>query len=147
MDLTILGTSLFWTYKHNKEMPIIINKKYWPLGLTPTTRTMEKLWASMIRWTWWRSYRFELDSQVVVQAVLSSDLIRKPWGFIVRRCKRFLQSHPNSSICWVHRSRNRVAHQLTRWAESEPNKEWINTFPICINSYIQKDISALYSPD
>jgi hypothetical protein len=36
MDLTSPGTSLFWTYKHNKKMPIIINKKYWPLGLTPT---------------------------------------------------------------------------------------------------------------
>jgi ribonuclease HI len=88
---------------------------------------------------------FELDSQVVVKVVSSPDLVRKPWGFIARRYKLFLQSHPNSSICWVNSSKNRAAHQLARWAEFEPNKEWINSCAVCIKPYIQKDISSLYS--
>jgi ribonuclease HI len=87
---------------------------------------------------------FELDSQVVVKAISSPDLIRKPWGFIARRCKSFLLSHPNSSICWVSRAKNQVAHHLARWAESEPNKDWFNSFLDCIKPYIQKDISSLY---
>jgi ribonuclease HI len=106
------------------------------LGLNATLDMVGKLQE--------HSIIFELDSQVIVKAVSSPDLIRKPWGFITRRCKSFLIANPNSSICWVSRAKNQAAHFLARWAEAEPNKEWVNSYPDCINPYIQKDINSMY---
>jgi ribonuclease HI len=87
---------------------------------------------------------FELDSQIIVNAVKKKMKVRRDWGFVVDRCVEFLKHNPNSSINWVNRRANRAAHVLARWAEESPNNEWINSVPYFITSYIQKDISTLY---
>jgi hypothetical protein len=71
--------------------------------------------------------------------------VRKPWGSIVKRCIKFLQDNPNSGISWVNRNKNRVAHELAKWAEIEPNRDWPNLYPNWIHPYIQKDIGSVYS--
>ncbi|CAJ2661746.1 unnamed protein product [Trifolium pratense] len=86
-----------------------------------------------------RKVIFELDAQIVVNAVKEKSVIRRSWGCITRRCKTFLQNNPNSSIEWVPRVKNRTAHEIAIWAESEPNKEWIDNIPPCILPFIQKD--------
>ncbi|XP_045791800.1 uncharacterized protein LOC123886537 [Trifolium pratense] len=86
-----------------------------------------------------RKVIFELDSQIVVNAVKEKSVIRRSWGYITRRCKTFLQNNPNSSIEWVPRVKNRTAHEIAIWAESEPNKEWIDNISPCILPFIQKD--------
>jgi hypothetical protein len=62
---------------------------------------------------------------------------------------RFLKANPSSSIKWTKRDNNRVAHELAKWAETQPNSNWINSVPSCILPYIHKDmgfvISALVS--
>ncbi|MCI24679.1 60S ribosomal protein L23, partial [Trifolium medium] len=89
---------------------------------------------------------FELDSQIVVNAVKRKLRVHKCWGAVIHRCVKFLQDNPNSSIVWTNRDRNRVAHALAKWAEMDPNQDWPNLMPSCIKSYIQKDIASLYSP-
>ncbi|KAK2355972.1 Ribonuclease H superfamily protein [Trifolium repens] len=87
---------------------------------------------------------FELDCQSVVNVVLNKATVRREWGFVVNRCVKFLQANPISSIAWVKREMNRPAHELARWAEFEPNMDWPNSYPSCINTYILKDIGSLY---
>jgi hypothetical protein len=89
---------------------------------------------------------FELDCQTIVNAVLRRSVVRKDWGFVVNRCVKFLQANPNARIAWVKRELNRPAHELARWAEVEPNMDWPDSFPHCINAYIQKDMGSLYPP-
>jgi hypothetical protein len=55
---------------------------------------------------------FELDNQVLVRVVQRKSVIQKHWGSVVTRCVNFLARNPNSSIMWVNRIRNRVAHTL-----------------------------------
>ncbi|PNX58584.1 hypothetical protein L195_g059265, partial [Trifolium pratense] len=76
-----------------------------------------------------RKVIFELDSQIVVNAVKDKNVIRKSWGCIIRRCKTFLQHNPNSTIEWVPREAIQAAHEMAKWAESEPNKEWTDNIP------------------
>ncbi|GAU47065.1 hypothetical protein TSUD_302670 [Trifolium subterraneum] len=82
----------------------------------------------------------EMDNQSVVEAVKKRKAIRKAWRSVVARCVKFLQVNPRSSIAWVKRSVNRVAHELANWAEQEPNKVWPNSFPCCISNHILKDM-------
>ncbi|PNY14022.1 ribonuclease H [Trifolium pratense] len=57
----------------------------------------------------------ESDSQIFVNLVKKTR-VRKNWGRIVERCISFLEANPSSSISWVNRVRNRVAHELAKWA-------------------------------
>ncbi|MCI51908.1 hypothetical protein A2U01_0073152, partial [Trifolium medium] len=84
-----------------------------------------------------------MDNQTVVNAVKTRTTIRKVWGEVVNRCVRFLSANPNSTITWINRTRNRVAHELTKWAEQEPNQFWPNYFPSCISTHILKDMVIL----
>jgi hypothetical protein len=90
--------------------------------------------------------RFELDCQSIVNAVLRRMHVRRDWGFVVKRCVQFLQDNPSSTIVWVKRELNRPAHELAKWAATEPNMDWPGAYPFCINTYIQKDIGSLYPP-
>ncbi|PNX98065.1 ribonuclease H [Trifolium pratense] len=81
----------------------------------------------------------ETDSQTIVKAIKGRMRIRKDWGWIVQRSIIFLEENPNADIRWVPRSANRVAHEMAKWAEIEPNSEWINCVPTCIWPFIQKD--------
>ncbi|CAJ2647191.1 unnamed protein product [Trifolium pratense] len=89
---------------------------------------------------------FELDSQIIVKAVKEKAMIRKGWGCVTRRCKRFLEVNPEANIRWVPRAANKAAHELAKWADHEPNREWLNTTPPCIWSLIQKDKSLIVFP-
>ncbi|GAU49883.1 hypothetical protein TSUD_408220 [Trifolium subterraneum] len=85
----------------------------------------------------------EMDNQVIVNAVKKRASVRKAWGVVVSRCGNFLSTNPNSTITWVTRSRNRVAHELAKWAEQQPDKIWPNSFPCCITTHILKDMALL----
>jgi ribonuclease HI len=41
---------------------------------------------------------FEMDSQIVVNAVRKKACIRRDWGFAITRCVKFLLANPTSSI-------------------------------------------------
>jgi ribonuclease HI len=88
---------------------------------------------------------FELDSLIVVNAVKNKARVRREWGAIVKRCINFLSENHRSSISWVNRSKNKVAHELAKWAENSHNSDWPNSAPPCIWPYIQKDIGAFVS--
>jgi ribonuclease HI len=85
----------------------------------------------------------ESDCQSLVNAISKRSDIRKRWGRVVNRCNSFLFRNPNSAISWVRRDGNRVAHQLAKWAEHEPNIDWSTTIPGCILPYIQKDVGLI----
>ncbi|MCI25241.1 cytochrome P450, partial [Trifolium medium] len=80
----------------------------------------------------------EMDNQIVVNAVKRKASIRKDWGAVVNRCVSFLIANPNSTIAWINRKSNRVAHELAIWTEQEPNSFWPNSFPSCISNHILK---------
>ncbi|XP_045810802.1 uncharacterized protein LOC123905222 [Trifolium pratense] len=82
---------------------------------------------------------FEMDSQIIVNAVRNREEIRKNWGSVVRRCIRFLKDNPNSDLVWVNHKANRVAHEIAKWAEHEPNCDWNECVPMCVWPLIQKD--------
>jgi ribonuclease HI len=87
---------------------------------------------------------FEMDSQIVVNAVKKKASVRQEWGFVIYRCVNFLRTNPNSSINWVKRHGNWIAHELAKWAEKRPNNDWPNSVTNCILPYIQIDIRNLY---
>ncbi|PNY07050.1 60S ribosomal protein l23 [Trifolium pratense] len=81
----------------------------------------------------------EMDSQIIVKAIKDKAEIWKNWGWMVRRCIKFLDNNPNADIRWVPRGANRVAHEMAKWAQFEPNNDWSNCVPMCIWLFIQKD--------
>lgn len=85
----------------------------------------------------------EMDNQSIVNAVRRRACIRKPWGFAVNRCISFLRNKPASSISWVNRMGNRVAHELAKWAEVDNIRDWPNSVPQCIYPHILKDMRDL----
>jgi ribonuclease HI len=89
---------------------------------------------------------FKLDSMIIVKAVKDKAKIRRNGGFAIQRCIEFLQANPRASINWTRRENNRVAHELARWAEVEPNFDWHSNIPMCIKPFIQKDMGAGFCP-
>jgi ribonuclease HI len=85
----------------------------------------------------------EMDNQTIVNAVKRRTRIRKPWGFAVNHCINFLHDNPNSSMFWVSRKGNRVAHELAKWAELDTIRDWPNSVPHCIYPHILKDMRDL----
>ncbi|GAU47963.1 hypothetical protein TSUD_280220 [Trifolium subterraneum] len=72
----------------------------------------------------------ESDSQIVVNSVKEKRSIRRSWGKIIQRWIVFLRNNPHSSISWVKWVGNQAAHVLAKWAENEPNKDWMHTVPL-----------------
>jgi hypothetical protein len=132
LDGSVVGSA---TRLHQSSESVIFGEA---MGLNDAIDMAEKYGESAIT--------FELDCQTLVNAVLRRSNVRKDWGFVVKCCVKFLQANPNSRIAWVKREMNRPAHELAKWAEIEPNMDWTDSYPICINSYIQKDIGSLYPP-
>ncbi|GAU15609.1 hypothetical protein TSUD_108680 [Trifolium subterraneum] len=58
---------------------------------------------------------------------------------VMGEARALLENNPLADINWVCRKGNRVAHTMAKWAEIEPNQEWILTIPLCIGPLIQKD--------
>jgi ribonuclease HI len=52
----------------------------------------------------------EMDAYSIVQAVQKKIYPRLYWGKIARRSGEMLTQHPNVSLAWVRRTRNRVAN-------------------------------------
>jgi ribonuclease HI len=80
----------------------------------------------------------EMDNQTIVNAVKKKASIKKPWGFAVNQCINFLHDNPNSSMSWVSRKGNWVAHELAKWAELDTIRDWPNSVPHCIYPHILK---------
>jgi ribonuclease HI len=69
------------------------------------------------------SITFELDSMIVIKALKDKAKIRRSWGVAVQRCAELMKANHRASNSWTRRENNRVAHELTRWAENEPNSD------------------------
>ncbi|PNX95563.1 ribonuclease H, partial [Trifolium pratense] len=116
------------TRTHNGSADVVTGEA---MGLMDAIEWIEKLGE--------QSVIFEMDSQVIVKAVKGQSNIFKSWGKVVRRCILFLKGNPSSDIKWVQRKANQAAHEMAKWAEIEPNKEWTTNIPFCIWPVIQKD--------
>jgi hypothetical protein len=88
----------------------------------------------------------ESNCQSLGNAIRLKSDIRKHWGTVVNRCIAFLKNNPQSAVSWVGRNWNRVAHEMAKWVEREPNIEWSTSIPSCILPYIQKDIGLVSPP-
>ncbi|GAU16215.1 hypothetical protein TSUD_298470 [Trifolium subterraneum] len=89
---------------------------------------------------------FEMDAEIIVNALKRKVYPRNRWGQIVKTCSRVLEAHKDYSIGWVKRGRNKVAHSLARWAITEPNRYWPSDFPVCIITHVQKDMEFVTFP-
>jgi hypothetical protein len=85
-----------------------------------------------------------MDNQTVVNAVKNQTRIRKQWETMMNRCISFLKANTNSTIAWVNRAGNHVAHEVAKWTEQEPNRDWPNSVPMCITTpHILKNMVLL----
>jgi ribonuclease HI len=82
----------------------------------------------------------EMDAKAMVDAFHRSAQPRTIWGNIVKNCARKVKERNDVVVVWTRRSGNSAAHDLAKWAETEPNRDWKSNFPSCITSYIQKDM-------
>jgi ribonuclease HI len=82
----------------------------------------------------------ELDANQVVSAIKKKKFPNNCWGQIACVFSRVLEQREDISVSWVSRRGNQVAHNLARWAISEPNKFWAMNFPTCILTHIQIDM-------
>ncbi|CAN1845493.1 hypothetical protein LINPERHAP1_LOCUS37861 [Linum perenne] len=57
---------------------------------------------------------FEVDSEIVVGAVIGSDEDLSEFGGIIERCRLFLRVRRDCSVVVVRRDRNKAAHELAR---------------------------------
>jgi hypothetical protein len=83
---------------------------------------------------------FEIDAKIIVKAVQSRAFPRTKWGQITKNVARVFKDNDDFTISWVKRDNNHVAHTLAKWAILEPNKQWVNSMPICISNHVQKDM-------
>jgi ribonuclease HI len=128
-DGSVVGAATRWHQTTNK---VVLGKA---LALNDALDLLESLRISWVI--------LESDCQSLVNAIRWKREIRKQWGSVVKRCIEFLKVNPQSDIKWVGRSGNRVAHELAKWAEKEPNIEWTTSLPCCIIPYIQKDMGPV----
>jgi ribonuclease HI len=82
----------------------------------------------------------DMDAKMIVQAVKTNRYPRDYWGRIAKRCSEILNRYPNASLHWIRRTRNKVAHNLARWAVIEPNMDWNHIVPPQIAIHIQNDM-------
>ncbi|GAU27873.1 hypothetical protein TSUD_159670 [Trifolium subterraneum] len=82
----------------------------------------------------------EMDATVIVRAIHRKEFPRSRWGKLVQISSRDFDQGSQISINWVGRNGNRVAHELARWAFSEPNR-------FCIGERDQVSVSHLQFAD
>ncbi|GAU36074.1 hypothetical protein TSUD_320370 [Trifolium subterraneum] len=82
----------------------------------------------------------EMDAEVIVRAVHRKAFPRSRWGLIAKQCVRDFERNNDSQLC---RQGNSAAHDLARWAFSEPNRYWNTNYPKCILHHITKKICAM----
>jgi hypothetical protein len=85
----------------------------------------------------------ELDAKVIVDTVHNGRNPRTNWGCITTKCRDWIKAKQNVTIVWTKRRGNNVAHELAKWANIEPIKEWDTLAPFCIHPHIQKDMVFL----
>jgi ribonuclease HI len=90
-----------------------------------------------------RNVIIEMDAQRVVRAVNNKIFPRAQWGQLARHCARAIHNFDNVKLQWVSRQGNEAAHALARWAKQEPNRFWVENFPICIYPHIQNDMAPV----
>ena len=75
----------------------------------------------------------EMDAQTVVLAVTSLRNDESIFGAVVEDCRKLLKEVSGSSMRFVRRSSNQVAHTLTQASGSiAESKFWLNCIPIFI---------------
>jgi fatty acid-binding protein DegV len=82
----------------------------------------------------------EMDAQTIVNAAYSRSQHRTIWGRIVAQCAKKMKERNDITLVWTRRCGNMAAHDLAKWAENEPNREWISSYPTCISHHIHKDM-------
>jgi ribonuclease HI len=85
----------------------------------------------------------EMDSAVIVRAIQRNSYPRKYWGKLAESCARVLKDRNDITLQWTSKKGNEAAHQLARWAISEPNRFWTQNYPICIMQQAQKDLPSV----
>jgi ribonuclease HI len=85
----------------------------------------------------------EMDSAVIVRAIQRDSYPRKYWGKLAESCARVLKDRNDITLQWTSKKGNEAAHQLARWAISEPNRFWTQNYPICIMQQAQKDLPSV----
>jgi ribonuclease HI len=85
----------------------------------------------------------EMDAKVIVDSVNQHRNPRTDWGKITTKCWEWMRNRQGITLKWTDRRGNGVAHELAKWADKEPNKDWIHNLPYCIISHIQKDMDLL----
>jgi hypothetical protein len=85
----------------------------------------------------------EMDAQTIVNSAHKQNPNRTIWGRIVSLCAKKMKERNDVTLVWTRRQGNMAAHDLAKWAEHEPNREWIASYPTCISHHIQKDMISV----
>ena len=84
---------------------------------------------------------FELDAKKVVDSFSSSSQDVTEFGMIIHNCKTiFEQYYVNSSVEFVRRKTNEVAHTLAREAASSASFQILIEIPDCIEHILSNEI-------
>ncbi|GAU41655.1 hypothetical protein TSUD_398380 [Trifolium subterraneum] len=86
----------------------------------------------------------EMDAKVIVRALQKKEVPRSCWGQLLKACIRDFDQETQISLNWISREGNKVAHELARWAFTEPNMYWTsNNYPFCILPHLQNDMGSV----
>lgn len=78
--------------------------------------------AMAMKEAWWYNVVIESDSLVVVQAIRSKVRMSSPFGAIIMECRSLLDDQNTTSVSFIRRSANMVAHELARAVYSYPDR-------------------------
>jgi hypothetical protein len=85
---------------------------------------------------------FELDSKIVVDSFFSSKSDSTEFGDIIKNCRSlFTDLYTNSSVEFIRRQANEVAHTLGRAATSLPSLHILVDIPHCIEHILINEMS------
>ncbi|CAN1784844.1 Putative ribonuclease H protein At1g65750 [Linum perenne] len=98
------GSLLAYRTGWERGQPAVKEGEAW--GLLDALSWMESLQIDQVT--------FEVDSQLVADAMSSYGVNTTEFGAIISRCRRLIQSNPGFRVCFVRRDRNHVAHELAR---------------------------------
>ncbi|CAK8530981.1 unnamed protein product [Lathyrus sativus] len=79
---------------------------------------------------------FEIDSQCVIQGILSNNSGIYEFSLLIRSIPNFLQIYPNFEIKFVKRQTNMVVHSLENAVDSLARRNIINLISRCIEHYL-----------
>jgi nitroreductase len=84
---------------------------------------------------------FELDSKVVVDNFHSNKIDDTELGDIISHCRRLFSScYNNSSVEFIRRQANEVAHRLAKTASYIASPQIIVDIPYCIEHLLINDM-------